>query len=108
MGYSGASWLIQEVCNALFDALFSILPLATDMDQVEATPAKLRGELPWAPEAKAKLDHAIGLEPVLVRISAAKRLRDASEAEARSRGSEVVNQEDVDLASQALRRGRAA
>jgi chlorophyllide a reductase subunit Z len=108
MGYSGATWLIQEVCNALFDALFSILPLATDMDQVEATPAKLRGELPWAPEAKAKLDHAIGLEPVLVRISAAKRLRDASEAEARSRGSEVVNQEDVYLASQALRRGRAA
>jgi chlorophyllide a reductase subunit Z len=108
MGYSGASWLIQEVCNALFDALFSILPLATDMDQVEATPAKLRGEIPWAPEAKAKLDHAIGLEPVLVRISAAKRLRDASEAEARSRGSEVVNQEDVDLASRALRRGRAA
>ena len=108
MGYSGASWLIQEVCNALFDALFSILPLATDMDAVEATPARNRGQLPWAPEAKAKLDHAIGLEPVLVRISAAKRLRDASEQEARARGSAIVNQEDVNLASQALRRGRAA
>ncbi|KGF68839.1 chitin deacetylase [Hoeflea sp. BAL378] len=108
MGYSGASWLIQEVCNALFDALFSILPLATDMDAVEATPVKARGEIPWAPEAKAKLDRAIELEPVLVRISAAKRLRDASEQEARARGSAIVNQEDVDLASRALRRGRAA
>jgi len=93
MGYAGATYLVQEFCNALFDALFHILPLGTEMDRVQPTPARQTAALPWDEEARSRLESWVNAQPVLVRISAAKQMRDRIEAGARRDGHSRVTSE---------------
>jgi chlorophyllide a reductase subunit Z len=89
MGYRGAVYVVQEIVNRLYEALFHFLP-------VDAAYAQLRGEnlaaqsnapgnLPWQPEAKTLLDAALENLPFLPRISASRQLQMQVEVLARGR-----------------------
>ena len=101
---------MQEFCNALFDALFHILPLGTDLDRVDATPARVSDSenCPWDDDAQSLLNELVAHEPVLVQISAAKRLRDRAERDARQAGERRVSLERMQRTRDAVRQGVAA
>ena len=114
MGYAGATWIVQEFCNALFDALFHILPLGTDLDRDRpATLARAGGgsveaPQPWDDDAEAGLAEIVARQPVLVQISAAKRLRDRAEHDARRAGEDQITAQRVEATRRVLELGETA
>jgi chlorophyllide a reductase subunit Z len=110
MGYAGATYIVQEFCNALFDALFNILPLGTDLDRVDPTPVRA-GEwnaCPWDDDAQDAMDAYVESQPFLVRISAAKRLRESCERAVRQAREGRVTAARVMHAITEMMEGRAA
>jgi chlorophyllide a reductase subunit Z len=111
MGYAGATYIVQEFCNALFDALFHILPLGSELDRVDATPSRLAGAAgedgpsPWDDDAQQLLDELVRSQPVLVQISAAKQLRDRAERDARQAGETRITATRVARARQTMTQG---
>ena len=108
MGYGGAVYILQEYCNALFDALFSILPLSNDLDSIAPTVATMNDALRWTDEARAALDEAVVQHPVLTRISAAKTIRDTAEKIAKSEQSSLVEIHHIRAALHRANGGEAA
>ena len=56
----------------------------------------------WDDAAKDALDAMVDAQPVLVRISAAKRIRDAAERGARSAGETTVTRDRLDSAARSF------
>jgi chlorophyllide a reductase subunit Z len=97
MGYAGATYLVQEYCNALFDALFHILPLGTQLDRAAvATPARSAAAESWEDAARDLLDAHVENAPFLIRISTAKQLREQVEEAARAAGEARVTRARVE------------
>jgi len=86
MGYRGAVYVLQEIVNRLYEALFNFLPVDTAYTQVRGSvngangtasvsQSDKPGNLPWQAEAKTLLDKALDKLPFLTRISASRELQ---------------------------------
>jgi chlorophyllide a reductase subunit Z len=105
MGYAGAVWLLQTVCETLFDTLFANLPTSyappqratvATADILRDAPAATAGAgkgqnsvLTWTDEAKALSEKTVKRVPFFVRVSVTKKLRAEAEKLARERGTDV-------------------
>ena len=95
MGYAGATYILQEFCNALFDSLFNILPLGTDLDAAVPPTTSImeknkNSAVHWENNAEDFLNNYLENEPVLMQISKAKELRDEVEHKAKEKGLKII------------------
>ncbi len=108
MGYRGTVYLLQEIVNRLYEVLFNFLPVDTAYAQtrgsngtngVPKVSSVQPGNLPWQPEAKARLDEALEQIPFMSRISASREIQMEVEALAHK---ENVTEVTLDLIENVL------
>lgn len=89
MGHSGAVWLLQEIVNALYDMLFSFLPIQKRTGVVASPQFKIS----WSSEAETLLREMVKKAPFISQISFGRELKMKAENFARSAGKETVTEE---------------
>ncbi|MCG8375452.1 MAG: chlorophyllide a reductase subunit Z [Chlorobiales bacterium] len=86
MGHSGAVYLIQEIVNALYETLFTFLPITRKSAQVEEPTRKIS----WTQEANAVLETIVANAPFISQISFGRELKKKAEALAAKQGKDTV------------------
>ncbi|MCG8342454.1 MAG: chlorophyllide a reductase subunit Z [Chlorobiales bacterium] len=86
MGHSGAVYIIQEIVNALYDTLFTFLPITSKSVQ-ENPPAD---NISWTREANAVLETIVAKAPFISQISFGRELKKKAEALAAKQGKGTV------------------
>ena len=105
VGYAGAVWLLQCVCESLFDVLFANLPTSATppqratvptkelmLDAAQAVSSSGKGQnsvISWTDGAKVLTETTLKRVPFFVRVSVNKKLRGEAEKLARERGCDV-------------------
>lgn len=89
MGHAGMVWLLQEIVNALYDMLFTFLPLNRTASAVAAAAQ----QLPWSNEAQTALQELVKKAPFISQISFGRELRKKAEELARAQGKASVTAE---------------
>ncbi len=86
MGHSGAVYLIQEIVNALYDTLFTFLPISRRSTGEAVQPKDIR----WTKEANALLEEIVKKAPFISQISFGREMKKKAETLAAQQGKETV------------------
>lgn len=86
MGFSGATYLVQEIVNILYDTLFQFLP--AHKPNAEWTDSEKK--FVWTAEAKALLQEKTKQAPFISQISFSRELKQKAELYAQRNGLEVI------------------
>lgn len=100
MGFRGCVYVLQEIVNLLYEALFTFLPVDAAYGKKQQTdnssaPVEQSESLPWETEATAALDAALAKLPYVPRISASRELQMQAEQLAHQRNLDVVTADVV-------------